>query len=116
MAEEATPKPAPTSEELHRGINYLREDLQDLRTQVGGIHLRIDETNRSLGDRIDETNRSLGQRIDETNRSLGQRIDETNRSLGAQIQALHKRLDTHFMWTMTTLVAITGVLIAVIKL
>ena len=105
MAEGPAPKPAPTSEELHRGIIYLREDVKDLRIQIVGIHHRIDETNRSLGHRIDETNRSLGQRI-----------DETNRSLGAQIQALHKRLDTHFMWTMTTLVAMTGVLIAVIKL
>lgn len=34
-----------------------------------------------------------------------QRIDESN-----------KRMDSHFMWTMTTLVAITGILIAVIKL
>ena len=94
MAEGPAPRPAPTSEELHRGIIYLREDVKDLRIQIVGIHHRIDETNRSLG----------------------QRIDETNRSLVAQIQAVHKRLDTHFMWTMTTLVAITGVLIAVIKL
>ena len=59
------------------------------------------------------------RRMDETNK----RIDETNRSLGEQIQAVHRRvnetnvrMDTHFMWTMTTLVAITGILIAVIKL
>ena len=55
-------------------------------------------------------------RIDETNRSLGDRIDETNRSLGEQIRALHKRMDTYFLWMMGTLVAITSVLIAVIKL
>ena len=69
---------------------------------------RIDETNK----RIDETNK----RIDETNRSLSERIDETNRSLGEQIRALHKRMDTYFLWMMGTLVAITSVLIAVIKL
>ena len=85
MAEGAAPKPAPapTPEELQRGINHLREDIRDLRNQIGGTH---------------------------------HRIDETNRSLGAQIQTLHRRLDAHFMWTMTTLVAITGILIAVIKL
>ena len=85
------PTPAPASEELYREILHVREDVQDLRNQIGGIHHRIDETNRSLGERIvetnrriDETNRSLGERIVETNR----RIDETNRSLGAQIQAV----------------------------
>ena len=83
MAEGAAPKSAPTSEELHRGIIHLREDIRELRNQVGGIHHRIDETNRVLGQRIDETNRSL---------------------------------IAHFRWTMTTLVAITGILIAVIKL
>ena len=108
MAEGATPQSHPISEELHRGLGYLREDIQDLRNQVGSVHHRIDETNRSLGERIDETNR----RIDETNR----RIDETNRSLGAQIQTVHKGMQASFRWTMTTLVAITGILIGVIKL
>ena len=102
----------PTPEEMPWSISYLRDDIKDLRTQIGALHERIDETNRSLGDRIDETNR----RIDETNRSLGDRIDETNRSLGEQIRALHKRMDTYFLWMMGTLVAITSVLIAVIKL
>ena len=130
----ATPKP----EEMPWVISYLHDDIQDLRqdlrTQIGAVNNRIDETNRSLseqihetnrslGDRIDETNRSLGDRInetnnriDETNRSLGDRIDETNRSLGEQIRAVHKRMDTYFLWMMGTLVTITGVLIAVIKL
>ena len=112
MAEGATPQSHPTSEELHWGVSYLREDIQDLRNQVGSVHHRIDEFNRSLSGRIDEFNRSLGERIDETNR----RIDETNRSLREQIQAVHKRMDAHFMWIMTTLVAITGILIGVIKL
>ncbi len=101
MAEGAAPQSRPTSEELHWGVIYLRGDLQDLRNQVGTVRHRIDEINRSLGERIDETNR---------------RIDETNRSLGEQILAVHKRMDAHFMWIMTTLVAVTGILIAVIKL
>ncbi len=119
----ATPKP----EEMPWVISYLHDDIQDLRqdlrTQIGAVNNRIDEFNRSLSDRIDETNRSLGNRIDEFNRSLdgrinetNNRIDETNRSLGEQIRALHKRMDTYFLWMMGTLVTITGVLIAVIKL
>ena len=114
MSESTDPqtRAVPTPEEMPWSISYLRDDIKDLRTQVGALHERIDETNRSLGERIDETNK----RIDETNRSLGDRIDETNRSLGEQIRALHKRMDTYFLWMMGTLVAITSVLIAVIKL
>ena len=107
MSESTDPqtRAIPTPEEMPWSISYLRDDIKDLRTQVGALH-----------ERIDETNRSLGERIDETNRSLGERIDETNRSLGEQIRALHKRMDTYFLWMMGTLVAITSVLIAVIKL
>ena len=114
MSESTDPqtRTVPTPEEMPWSISYLRDDIKDLRTQIGALHGRIDETNK----RIDETNRSLGDRIDETNRSLGDRIDETNRSLGEQIRALHKRMDTYFLWMMGTLVAITSVLIAVIKL
>ena len=90
MAEGATSPSHPTSEELHRGLGYLREDIQDLRNQVGSLHRRIDETNG--------------------------RIDETNRSLGEQIRAVHKAMESNFRWTLTTLVALTGILIGVIKL
>ena len=90
MAEGATSPSHPTSEELHRGLGYLREDIQDLRNQVGSLHRRIDETNG--------------------------RIDETNRSLGEQIRAVHKAMESNFRWTITTLVALTGILIGVIKL
>lgn len=108
MTESSNPQPRPAPQELHWGISYLREDIQDLRNQIGAVHHRIDETNRSLSEQI---------------QAVHHRIDETNRSLGEQIQAVHhridetnKRMDVHFRWTMTTLVAITGILIAVIKL
>ncbi len=108
MTDNPNPQPRPAPAELHWGISYLREDIQDLRNQIGSVHHRIDETNRSLGEQI---------------QAVHHRIDETNRSLGEQIQAVHhridetnKRMDAHFRWTMTTLVAITSILIAVIKL
>ena len=119
----ATPKP----EEMPWVISYLHDDIQDLRqdlrTQIGVVNNRIDEVNRSLSEQILETNRSLSEQIHEFNRSLdgrinetNSRIDETNRSLGEQIRAVHKRIDIYFLWMMGTLVTITGVLIAVIKL
>ena len=126
----ATPKP----EEMPWVISYLHDDIQDLRqdlrTQIGAVNNRIDEVNRSLSEQILETNRSLSEQIHEFNRSLdgrinetnsridetNNRIDETNRSLGEQIRAVHKRIDIYFLWMMGTLMTITGVLIAVIKL
>ena len=129
MSESTDPQTRATSkpEEMPWVISYLHDDIQDLRqdlrTQIGAVNKRIDETNRSLSEQLHETNRSLGNRIDEFNRSLGDRINETNnrvdefnRSLGEQIRMLHKRMDTYFLWMMGTLVTITGVLIAVIKL
>ena len=97
MTDNPTPQPRPISEDLHWGISYLREDIQDLRNQVGAVHHRIDETNRSLGEQIQDLRNQIG--------AVHRRIDETN-----------KRMDAYFRWTMTTLVAITGILIAVIKL
>ena len=96
MSEGANPprRAVPDPEEMPWSISYLRDDIKELRAEMGAqlgvVHNRIDETNRSLGGRIDETNK---------------RLDETN-----------KRIDTHFRWIMGTLVTLTGVLIAVIKL
>ena len=92
-----TPSPRPP-EELHWGISYLREDIQDLRQdmrhELHAVHSRIDETN---------------QRIDEKTEKTNQRIDE-------KYELLTKRLDTRFTLLMTTMVALVGVIVAVIKL
>ena len=126
-----TPEPSMTPsqppEDFRWGISYLREDIQDLRLDIRGVHGRIDESNRSLGERIDETNRSLGDRIDETNRSLVERIDETNRSLGERIDdtnrsmnerfdETNRRMDSRFTWLMTTMIALAGIIVAAIKI
>ena len=97
MAETPESQATSSSDNTHWGIAYLREDLQDLRQQMREdtkeVRVQITETNK----RIDETNK----RIDETNK----RIDETN-----------KILESRFIWLITTMVAIAGILIAVIKL
>ena len=101
MAETPESQATTSSDNTHWGIAYLREDLQDLRLQMREdskeLRVQMVETNK----RIDETNK----RIDEVNQSLGQRIDETN-----------KLLESRFIWIITTMVALTGILIAVIKL
>ncbi len=101
MAETPESQATTSSDNTHWGIAYLREDLQDLRLQMREdskeLRVQMVETNK----RIDETNK----RIDEVNQSLGQRIDDTN-----------KLLESRFIWIITTMVALTGILIAVIKL
>ena len=90
MAETPESQAASAPDNTHWGVAYLREDLQDLRQQM-----RDDV--KDLRQQIAETNK----RIDETNK----RIDETN-----------KLIESRFAWLITTMVALTGILIAVIKL
>ena len=94
MAETPESEATTSADNTHWGIAYLREDLQDIRLQMR-------EDSKELRLQIVETNK----RIDEVNQSLGQRIDETN-----------KILESRFIWLITTMVALTGILIAVIKL
>ena len=135
MAETSKQQSSSPPEELHWGIAYLREDIQDLRQdlrhEIGGVNTRADENNNKLNARIDETNRSLRESIDETSRSLGERIDETNRYLGERInentrflieridertRSLNARIDSRFALLVTIMVALTSVIVAAIKL
>ena len=58
----------------------------------------------------------MAEAIDETNESLSQRIDVTNQKLDDLGEAVTKRLDSRFALLMTTMVALAGVIVAVIKL
>ena len=81
-----TPKPTPSSkppEDFSWGISYLRVDIQDLRQEIRAVHGRVDEMNRSSGERIDETNR---------------------------------RIDSRTTLLMTTMIALTGLTMAVMKM
>ncbi|MBI2506039.1 MAG: hypothetical protein HYW07_22725 [Candidatus Latescibacteria bacterium] len=91
---ESHPVPPQPPAELHWGISYLREDIQDLRRET---HAGFQELRHEI--------RRLDGRIDQTS----QRIDEKHEQ---QLQ----RLDNRFLWMMTTMIALTGVVIAVIKM
>ena len=112
MSETPESQANPSPDNTHWGVAYLREDLQDLRQQVRDdikdLRQQIAETNK----RIDEVHRLLSQQIAETNK----RIDEVHRLLSQQIAETNKRIESRFTWLITTMVALTGILIAVIKL
>ncbi len=119
MAETTDPQAAPAPDNTHWGVAYLREDLQelrlqmredgkDLRQQVAEINNRIDGVNQSLGQQVAEIN----NRIDGVNQSLALRIDETNK----RIDRTNELIGSRFAWLITTMVALTGILAALIKL
>ena len=58
MAESPTSTNIP--DDMHWGISYLREDLQDLRQEMRSVHGRID----GLNSRIDQVVEALTRRID----------------------------------------------------
>ncbi|MDE3258006.1 MAG: hypothetical protein OYM47_09255 [Gemmatimonadota bacterium] len=90
MAETTDPQAAPTPDNTHWGVAYLREDLQDLRLQLREDVKDLRQLNAETNKRIDETNR---------------RIDRTNELIGSR-----------FAWLITTMVALAGILAALIKL
>jgi len=53
MADAPKPNP-PAEDEMHWGITYLREDIQDLRSAVRAMHDRMDTLTQSVS-------RSIGQ-------------------------------------------------------
>ena len=38
----------PPQDDMHWGISYLREDIQDLRQEIRALHGRIDSTNQRI--------------------------------------------------------------------
>ena len=118
MTEEATPQPQsrPASEELHWGVSYLREDIQDLRNQM---REDIQETRHQMREDIQNLRNQMREDTQETRHQMREDIQETRHQIGVahqRIDETNKRMDIHFRWLMTTLIAITGVLVAVIKL
>ena len=96
-----TPSPPQPPPELHRGIAYLREDIQDLRTELRGIHTRID---------------GVHTRIDGLRGDMTTQIDGLRGDMSAQIDSLRREGTGRFYWTIATMVTLAGVLVAVFKL
>ena len=112
MAEATEPQETTSSDNTHWGIAYLREDLQDLRLQMREdgkeLRLQIVETNQ----RMEEFNESIRQQMREDGKELRDQIVETNK----RIDEMNKLIGSRFTWLITAMVALTGILIAVIKL
>ena len=129
MSESTDPqtRAIPAPEEMPWSISYLHDDIQALRIQshndIQALRAQSHDDIQALRiqsrDDIQALRAQSHDDIQALYAEIGvvhKRIDETNRVLSEQIRAVHKRMDTYFLWMMGTLVAVTGVLIAVIKL
>ena len=100
------------SEDMHWGLSYLREDIQDVRQELRG---QIQE----LRGQIHELRQDLGGQIQ------GQ-IQEVRQDLGGQIQGLRQesrqdtvnlqaQINSRFAWAIMTMIGLAGVIVAVVK-
>ena len=137
MSESTEPASSqPQAQDVHWAL-YLRDDLRDIRNEFRGLHTRIDEArtetigeSRSVRAIIDEARietssefRVVRAIMDEARtetsnefRGVHTRIDEAKAETSSEIRTLHSRLDSHFRWMMTTMIAMTGVIAALVKL
>ena len=84
MPEPNNPSSGPASPDTWQWAMYVREDIQDLRSDVRDIHRRMDERFGRMDERF-------------------ARVDE-------RLDALTRRIDTRFTWTITTMLAIAGLM------
>jgi hypothetical protein len=108
---------------MHWAVSYLREDLQDIRNELRGLHARVDDARteiRGVSERLDIAVTAIRD-------ELISRIDDANAATGDEFRSIHKRIDdtstttnarfdSYFRWTMTAMVGMTGLLAALMKL
>lgn len=103
------PKPDPENApgDLHWGIAYLREDIQDLRQEIRSTNKRLDhglsgirqemtnlagDSRQDLTVRINSLRDELGARIDSLREQLRSEIQKVREELGARIEAVREEL------------------------
>ncbi len=62
--------------------------IGELKGEVRGINLRLDEMSKSHSERMDASSKSLSERIDEMSKSLSERMDASSKSLSERIDEL----------------------------
>ncbi|MBI2502336.1 MAG: hypothetical protein HYW07_03780 [Candidatus Latescibacteria bacterium] len=131
MTEASTPQPARPQppEELHWGISYLREDIQDLRQEMRGLdakleartttlyseikgldlrlNAKIEDLDLRLNAKIEDLGTHLNTRIDGLGTHLNTKIDGLDARLNTRIDQVYTKLDaeidTKFYWTLGTI-------------
>lgn len=90
---DTTPPSQPPQDDMHWGISYLREDIQDLKQEIRALQQRLDA-------RIDGVSADVVALGDK----LGHRID-------SQGEATNQRIDTKFGQLLAVIVAASGIIV-----
>lgn len=53
---DTTPSSQPPQDDMHWGISYLREDIQDLKQEIRALQQRLDSVIEAMTTRFDATN------------------------------------------------------------
>ena len=116
MADEATSSQPEQEPELHWGISYLREDIQDLRTEmrdsIKDVRAEIDTVRTEMREGFDAVRAEMQSVRAELRSELREFKIETNR----RFEELAKQMNTQFRFLMTTMVGLAVVVVAVIKM
>ena len=83
MADQDQPitPPSPGPDDMHWGINYLREDIQDIRQDMRDFRMEMQS-------RFGEVQSQFGE------------IQSQFRDVQAQIGDIQKRMDSRFLWSL----------------
>ena len=73
-----------TWNKLNESIHSFQLEMQELHSDVRGLHTRIDELGYQLNGRIDEMGRQLNGRIDEMGHQLNGRMDSLQHTMVVQ--------------------------------
>lgn len=92
MTEASTPQPSPSSEQLPWGISYLREDIQDLRQEMR------------------DNTQEVRQEVQGVRQEMRQEIQDLRQEIGA----VHRHIDSRFAWTITTVIALGGLMVTLL--
>lgn len=96
MDEAPRTPPNPPAEELHWGISYLREDIQDLRQQMR------------------QDFQDVRQEIQDVRNELRQEIQAVRNDLRDNVRDLHARIDAKFAQLLAAMVGMTGIIIGAV--
>ena len=115
-SDQTGPKPISAPDDMHWGINYLREDIQDIRAEARESRADAKADHAALRVEIG----SLRETVETGDAALREAMEASDSALRAEIgslrEALLQRLDSRFYLTMGMMATMIGVLAALMKL
>jgi hypothetical protein len=126
-SDQTGPKPISAPDDMHWGINYLREDIQDIRAEAResradakADHAALRVEIGSLREAMEAGDSALREAMEAGDAALREAITAGDSALRAEISSLREtllqRLDSRFYLTMGMMATMIGVLAALMKL